>query len=122
MSGRLLQTICLHFLGPDVAMESGRDNSDGDEHSVTADVAASYVTSSKSTGGGVRQTRRRPVWRRRSRTVSQVLGESEGEREGSLGQLAAEMPSSARYDAANRYLEVCFWVAEYMMLRVVFVF
>lgn len=115
LSGRVLQIISFHFLGPDLG-GGGAMVASGEPPAGVADINASSrvespsvrrTTNSQQGGHGRRGM---SLWRRPSVPVFHAVdGVLEGGKaEGTLRELTKDLPSSARFDAANRYLEVQF--------------
>lgn len=110
LSGRLLQTVSFYYLGPEVRDDNHLlDN--GDEPSGMMDSVDGTDTSADRDPYSRRQRprpRRRSLWRQRPTPASTIVrdGEVRENMERPIAELIGGLPSSARFDAANRYLEV----------------
>lgn len=105
LSGRLLQTVYFHLLGPDQGLS--RPNQPGENNPLASSVAASPTSSILSMsalqiGASAMGFHRQPT---DSLNISERILDG-AEVEGTLQELVAQLSSSARFDAANRYLEV----------------
>lgn len=111
LSGRFLQTICLHVQGPSlgVAIEhtTGDDYSPSPSPLVSRSPALGPRRNSTPVQGRWSSTESRPHFNRNSvRSKDIASGEVGDER--TLQELVAQLPGPVRLDVANRYLEVQF--------------